>query len=86
MIPVRLQQASEAAHDHISREVVQQPLETGAICLELREDGCKVDELYLSDDMLEVFINLEACYRQQGMSDSTVRAFRQLSHSGKSGL
>lgn len=79
---VRLQQACNAAREHFPIKVIQQPCDSGAACLELWQENDKVDELYLDQDMLEVFINLEACYRQQGINDSAVHAFRQLSESG----
>ncbi|WP_456267257.1 hypothetical protein M1D97_08180 [Kushneria sp. AK178] len=79
MTSVRLQQTADAARDRTSCEVIQQPCESGEPCLELWKDGCRVESLYLSDEMMELFINLEASYRQQGMTDSAVRAFQQLS-------
>ncbi|GHC19985.1 hypothetical protein GCM10010082_09730 [Kushneria pakistanensis] len=63
--------------------MVQQSCDSSATCLELWQDGHKLDELYLGDEMFEVFINLEAAWRQQGISDSAVHAFRQLACAGK---
>ncbi len=83
MIPVRLQQVPDIDHEQAAVEVVQQPCDSGETCLELWQDGCKVDECHLCDEMFEVFINLEAAYRQQGIDDSAVRAFRQLASAGK---
>lgn len=85
LTPVRLQKACEAAREHFPTEVIQQPCDSGETCLELWQEEDKLDELYLDQDMLEVFINLEACYRQQGINDSAVHAFRQLSDSGYAG-
>lgn len=85
LIPARLQQACDADRAPFPCEVIQQPCDSGATCLELWQEDDKVDELYLDQDMLEVFINLEACYRQQGINDSAVHAFRQLSDSGDAG-
>ncbi len=82
MIPLRLQQAFDTAREHSPGEVIQQPLESGETCLELWQDGYRIEALHLDEDMLEAFINLEACYRQQGASDSAVRAFLQLTQSG----
>ncbi|WP_133241031.1 hypothetical protein [Kushneria phyllosphaerae] len=85
LTPVRLQRAFDTAREHFPSEVVQQPCDSGATCLELWQGGDKVDELYLDQDMLEVFINIEACYRQQGISDSAVHAFRQLNSTREAG-
>ncbi|ART61707.1 hypothetical protein B9H00_00385 [Kushneria marisflavi] len=82
LIPVSLQQACDAASESFSGEVIQQPCDSGAMWLELWQHGHKMDELYLDQDMLEVFINLEAYYRQQGIDNSAVYAFQKLSDAG----
>lgn len=55
--------------------------ESHAACLELQENGRCVATLCLESDMLEVFLDIEASYRQQGVENSAVMAFRQLSQS-----
>ena len=82
LIPVSLEQACNAASKPFPGEVIQQFRDSGAMCLELWQQGQKMDELFLDPDMLEVFINLEAHYRQQGIEDSAVRAFQRLSDTG----
>ncbi|MFC0338664.1 hypothetical protein SAMN05421848_0179 [Kushneria avicenniae] len=81
MASARSRQASDAAHDDTVLEVIQVPCESHAACLELRENGHGVATLCLEADMLEVFLDLEAAYRQQGLGDSAIMAFRQLSQS-----